>query len=89
MGVVGFRISLRLVKSLFLKDYVSTIHPLYHLSEISKFNILLFKSVARNCAASRSNFERLPQPRGDPGVHGVFSCDAGELTRLCPGYGVR
>ena len=55
--------------------YMCTINPFYHLVRISKFSMLLIiyrePSAARNISASRSNLERCPYSRGDPGMQPV------------------
>jgi len=62
------------VNDLCLKDYLCTIRPLYHLAKITKFQCAYSQFTYRVSdaikilSASRSNLERHPYSRGDPGV---------------------
>ena len=84
-----------LVNSLCLKDCMCTLNPLYHLAKISKFQHAYSQftyqvaNAIRILSASRSNLERHPYSRGDPGMQPA----AVQETSMGPGlstiYGVR
>ena len=82
-----------LVNGLCLKDYMCTISPLYHLVRISKFSMLLItyqeSVVARTLSASRSNLERHPYSRGDPGMQPAAMQESSTGPGLSTIYGVR
>ena len=80
-----------LVNSLVLKDYICAINPLHHLAKISKFSMLLVTHrgsvAARNLSASRSNLERRPCSRGDPGVQPTAMQESSKGSWLLTIYG--
>ena len=82
-----------LVNGLCLKDYMCAINPLYHLAKISKFSMLLItyrECVAvRTLSTSRSNLERHPYSRGDPGVQPAAMQESSTGPGLSTIYGVR
>lgn len=82
-----------LINGLCLKDYLCAINPLYQLAKISKFNMPLItyqgSAPARNLSNPRSNIERHPCSRGDPGMQPIAMQENSTAPGLSATYGVK
>lgn len=84
-----------LVNSLCLKDNICAINPLYHLVKITKFQTTYSQfsyqvsDAIKILSTSRSNLERHPYPRGDPGMQRAALQESSASPGLPAMYGVR